>query len=127
VLGGVALPPADDVDQLLADLAALGAAGQQVLGAVDFRRLRQAGRAAVADQQVDGLAEGGIGGDAGIAVRAAALEARQSSEAGSVSRFAWLTMGSISRMRAMPASMDFFVPPVSWMVMDWKRSPGSMP
>ena len=53
---------------------AAGAARQQVLGAVDLGRLGQHGGAAVAHQQVDGGAERRVGGDAGIAVRAAALQ-----------------------------------------------------
>ena len=52
-----------------------GAPRQQVLGAVDLGRLRQDRRAAVAHQQVDRRAERRVGGDAGIAVRAAALQA----------------------------------------------------
>ena len=71
---GVVLPPADALDQLLADRARCGAARQQMLGAVDLRRLGQHRGAAVLDQQVDGRAERRIGGDAGIAVRAAALQ-----------------------------------------------------
>ena len=51
-----------------------GAARQQMFGAVDLRRFRQDRGAAVAHQNIDGRAERGIGGDAGIAVRAAALQ-----------------------------------------------------
>ena len=57
-----------------ADLAVARAAGEQMLGAVDLGRLGQHGGAAVAHQHVDGGAERRIGGDAGVAVRAAALE-----------------------------------------------------
>jgi hypothetical protein len=72
--GGIILPPLDDADELLADFARRGAAGEQVLGAVDLRRLGEDRRAAMLDQQVDGLAQRRVGGDAGIAVRAAALQ-----------------------------------------------------
>ena len=71
----VVLPPLDARDELLADLARHGAPRQQVLGAVDLGRLRQDRRAAVAHQQVDRRAERGIGGDARVAVGAAALQA----------------------------------------------------
>ena len=62
-------------DELFADCARHRAARQQVLGAVDLRRLGQDRGAAVAHEQVDGGAERRIGGDAGIAVGAAALQA----------------------------------------------------
>ena len=74
VAGGVVLPPADAVDQLLADLLRGGAADEQVLGAVDLRRLGEHGGAAILDQHVGGAAERRVGGDAGIAVGAAAFE-----------------------------------------------------
>ena len=74
VAGGVVLPPLDHADELLADVAAGGAAGEQVLGAVDLRRLRQDGRAAVAHELVHRRAQRRVGGDAGIAVGAAALQ-----------------------------------------------------
>ena len=73
-LARVVLPPLDDADELLADLAGRGAAGQQVLGAVDLRRLAEDGGAALLDEQVGGVAERRVGGDAGIAVGAAALQ-----------------------------------------------------
>ena len=50
------------------------APGEQVLGAVDLGRLGQHGGAAVAHEVVDGGAERRVGGDAGVAVRAAALQ-----------------------------------------------------
>ena len=50
-----------------------------------------------------------------------------SSEAGTVSRFALATAGSISRSAATPASMVRRVPPVSWMVKLRKVSLSSMP
>ena len=71
---GIVLPPVDALDQLVADLRRRRAARQQMLGAVDLRRLREDRRAAVAHQDVGGRAERRIGGDARIAVRAAALQ-----------------------------------------------------
>ena len=71
---GVALPPADALDQLVGDLGAGGAAQQQLLGAVDLRGLGEDRGAAHADEQVGGGAERGVGGDAGEAVGAAALQ-----------------------------------------------------
>ena len=44
---GVVLPPVDALDQLLADFARHGAAREQVLGAVDLRRLGKDRGAAV--------------------------------------------------------------------------------
>ena len=51
-----------------------GAAGEQMLGAIDFRRFGEDAGAAMLDQDIDGRAQRRIGGDAGIAVRAAALQ-----------------------------------------------------
>ncbi len=50
------------------------AADEELLGAVNLRRLGKHRRAAVLDQDVGGAAERRVGGDAGIAVGAAALE-----------------------------------------------------
>ena len=74
-------PPFDAAHDLLADLAADRAPRQQMLGAVDLRRLRQHRRSAMTHQQIDRRAQRGIGGDAGIAVRPAALQ-RQDQFAG---------------------------------------------
>ena len=71
---GVFLPPAHQADELLADLAADRAARQQMFGAVGLRRLRQDHGAAMAHQQIARRAQRRIGGDAGIAVGAAALQ-----------------------------------------------------
>ena len=54
------------------------AARQQMFGAVDFRRFRQDGGAAMAHQQIDRGAQRRIGRDARIAVRTAALQREQS-------------------------------------------------
>ena len=57
----------------LATAFADGAPDEQVLGAVDLGRLRQHAGAAVAHQLVHRPAERGVGGDAGVAVGAAAI------------------------------------------------------
>ena len=75
VAGGVLLPPVDAVDEALGDLGRRGAAGEEVFGAVDLGGFGEDGGAAVADEDVDGCAEGGVGADAGVGVGAAALEA----------------------------------------------------
>ena len=62
------------VEQLLRDLRAARAAGEQVLGAVDLGRLAEDDRAALADDLVGRAAERRVRGHAGPAVRAAALE-----------------------------------------------------
>ena len=105
VARGVVLPPADALDQLLADLAADRAARQQVLGAVDLRRLRQDRGAAVAHQQVDRRAQRRIGADARIAVGAAALQAERRCGSPAPARASPCSpRGSISFTRAMPFS-----------------------
>src|SRR5690606_22104344 len=75
VAGGVVLPPLDAAYQLVGHLLRDRAAREQVLGAVDLGGLGQDHRAAVRDEDVAGRAERGIGGDARVAVRAAALQA----------------------------------------------------
>ncbi len=72
-LGGF-LPPAHEIDELLADLAADGAARQEMLGAVGLGRLGQDHRAAVAHDEVARSAQRRIGRHAGIAIRATALQ-----------------------------------------------------
>ena len=54
-------------------LRANGTAGQEMFGAIDFRGFRQQSRTAMTDQSIDRQAQGRIGGDAGIAIRPAAL------------------------------------------------------
>ena len=63
----------DDVDELFADLAGAGAAGEQMLGAVDLG-VSEGSPFHPAGQEIGGIAERRIGGDARIAVRAAALQ-----------------------------------------------------
>src|SRR4051812_12303326 len=70
----VFVPPAHEIDQLLADFAADGAAREQMLGAISLRRLRQDHGAAVTYDEIAGRTQRRIGGNAGIAIRAAALQ-----------------------------------------------------
>ena len=72
--GDVFLPPMDRVDELLRHLRASGPPREQVLGAVDLRRLPEHDRSALADKQVARVPEPGVGGHAGPAVRASALQ-----------------------------------------------------
>ena len=72
---GVLLPPVDAIDEALGDFGARGAAGEEMFGAVDLGGFGEDGGAAVADEDVDGGAESGVGADAGVGVGAAALEA----------------------------------------------------
>ena len=74
VARAIILPPTDALDELAADFRRRGAARQQMLGAVDLRRLRKDRRAAVAHQDVGRSAKRRIGGDPRIAVRTAALK-----------------------------------------------------
>ena len=118
VAGGVVLPPVDDLDELLAHFPVLRAAGEQVLGAVDLRRLREDRRAAMPDQDVGRDAERRIGGDAGIAVRAAALQ-RQHQFRGR-QRLAPRVVDDRQHGLAPPRRRprrSFCVPPISWIVM----------
>ena len=89
-----------------------------MLGAVDLRRLAEDRGAALLDQQIGGAAERRVGGDAGIAVRAAALERQHDlrDRHALAPRRRW-RVGSISLIMATPRSTVFRVPPVAWMVM----------
>ena len=71
---GVILPPLHHADQFLAHLARDGAAGQQMFGAIGFRAFRENHRAALRHHQITGSPQRGIGGNAGIPVRATALQ-----------------------------------------------------
>lgn len=62
--------PRSQVDELVADLLADRSPGQQVLCSVDLRRLTEDGGPSVTHQQVDGGAQGGLRGHAGVRVRA---------------------------------------------------------
>ncbi len=72
---GVLFPPVDAVDEALGDFGAGGATGEEVLGAVDLGGLGEDGGASVADEDVDGCAQCGIGADARVGIGASALEA----------------------------------------------------
>src|SRR5262249_54264918 len=71
----VPLPPLDALDELFADGPANGAARQEMLGTVDLRGLTQDAGAALGDEEIAGDTEGGVGGDAAVAVGAAAVGA----------------------------------------------------
>ena len=75
MLGDVIFPPLYVAVELGGDLRRRGAIGEQMLGAVDFRGLRQNADAADAGENIDGRTQRRIGGDAGHAVGAAALQA----------------------------------------------------
>ncbi len=67
-------PPADALDQLLADGAAGCAPRERVFHTVDLRCFGEDAGAAMPRQDIDGRAKGGIGGDRREAVGAAALQ-----------------------------------------------------
>ena len=70
---GVALPPVDEVHDLLTDLRRHRTPCEQVLRSVNLRGLREHTGAAVAHQLVGGNAQRGIGGDATVAVGTTAV------------------------------------------------------
>ena len=71
---GVVLPPVDAVDEVLGHLRVLGAPGQEVLAAVDLRRLAEHDGPALADDLIGGPAQTRVRGDPRPAIRAAALQ-----------------------------------------------------
>ena len=71
----VPFPPFDALDQLVGDGRRFGAAREQLFGPVNFGRFAEDRRAAAGDDQVAGDAERRIGGDAAVAVGAAAVGA----------------------------------------------------
>src|SRR5690606_14271280 len=73
----VVFPPAQARQQLLRHSLGHGTPRQQVFAAVDLGRFGTYGRAAVTHQQVDRCAQRGVGADARIAIRTAALQAHQ--------------------------------------------------
>lgn len=84
-----------------------------MFGAIDFRGLAENGDAAIAHQDIDGMTQRRIGGNARIAIGATPLQSSISSEASTVSRRARVAAGSISFMRSIPYSMIFRVLPLS--------------
>ena len=62
------------VNEFLRHFGFDSAACEQMLGAINFRGFTQDGRATVLNQQVDGRAQCRVGADAGVAIRAAALQ-----------------------------------------------------
>ena len=74
VARGVLLPPVDAVDETPGDFGSGRATCEKVFGAVDLGSFREDGGAAVADEDVDSGAQRGVGADAGVGVRASALE-----------------------------------------------------
>jgi hypothetical protein len=64
VAGGVLLPPADALDELLADRARRGAAGEEVLGAVDLGRLDRIEVPPWRTSRSEAAPSAGIGGEA---------------------------------------------------------------
>ena len=102
VAGGVLLPPVDAVDETLGDFGAGGAAGEEVFGTVDLGGFGEDGGATVADEEVDGCTEGGVGADAGVGVRAAALEADDEVGGGDGRSSGLIACSSISKTVAMP-------------------------
>ena len=74
VLVGVLLPPAHELDELLADLAADRAPREEVLGTIRLGRLGQDHRPAVPDDEVARDPERRVCRHPGIAVRATALQ-----------------------------------------------------
>src|SRR5262249_42900469 len=73
---GVPLPPFDALDKLFAHLAAYGPAREQMLGPINLRSFADDAGAALGDEQVGSDAESRVGGDAAVAVRAAAVGAQ---------------------------------------------------
>ena len=112
---GVPLPPLDALDQLFADRAADGAARQQMLGAVDLGRFAEDAGAALGDEQIGGDAEGGVGGDAAVAVGAAAVgaEDRCLSAGSCVRRDVVDAAAAVRRSPCTPASTVLRMPPHS--------------
>ena len=119
---------AQPVQQLLADFGRDRAARQHVFDAVDLRRLRQDGGAAVAHQDVHRRAERRVGRDAGEAVGAAALQPDLDvAGAAPAVRLYALARGSISSIARMPASIVSRVPPTSCITIVRSRRPRSRP
>ena len=74
VARGVILPPMDALDEFFADGFVGRATREEMFGTVNFRRLGENGRAAMADEFINRRTKRRVGRDAGIPVRAAALQ-----------------------------------------------------
>ena len=120
-------PPGDPFQQLLTDSLGAGPSGG------DARRHRSPGFRrgspcpASSDQTIDCGTDHRIGGDAGVAVRAAAFQPDDQ-----VADRYWHPLdlvggGSSSPSAATPASMVARVPPLSWMVSIGTGLPSSKP
>ena len=66
-------PPADERNEFLAHFAVDGAPGEQMFRPIDLRRLGQNRGAAVTDKFIGSHTQGGIGGDAAVAIGTAAV------------------------------------------------------
>ncbi|MNZ79319.1 hypothetical protein D3C78_979200 [compost metagenome] len=69
VAGGIIPPPVDTLQELLGHSRGDCALRQQMLGAVNLRRFGEDCGAAVADDEVGGITQGRVGGNAGITIR----------------------------------------------------------
>src|SRR5690606_33659983 len=73
--GDMGFPPFDQPGEFRGDLERGGARAEKMFGAIDYRGFGQDADTADTSQNIDGSAQRRIGGDAGHAVRAAALQA----------------------------------------------------
>ncbi|CUX10688.1 hypothetical protein AGR7C_Cc10070 [Agrobacterium deltaense Zutra 3/1] len=74
ITGGIVAPPVDALQELLGDGRGDGALRKEVFSAVNLRRLREDRGAAVADDEVGGITQSRVGGNAGITIRTAAFQ-----------------------------------------------------
>ena len=125
MLGDMILPPLYVAVELGGDLRRRRAIGEQMLGAVDFRGFRQNADAADAGQNIDGRAQRRIGGDAGHAVRAAALQADDDLADRDRLALQVADLLAISASTPIAFSTDLREPPASWML-KW-RLPAATP
>ena len=92
-----------------------GAAGQQVLGAVDLGRLAEDGRPALARRAGRPRPQRRVGRDARVAVGPAAVHAEDQLGRGCGERRTSLTPAACAAIAATPARTVFRMPPHSWM------------
>ena len=103
--------------ELGAELRRDGAVGHDVLAADQLAGLLEDAGGALLDQQVEGAAGGGIAGDAGGPVRAAADGADDEFARRHRDRRHASRRARCSATKARPSAMDLRVPPVAWMTM----------